>query len=109
MADAPDMSFTELDLRATALIARFNEVNDRLVGLICEVFDAPDVPEVQDTADSAVMVYLFLRLEGMSSVLAEYGAVMSLLTSLAKVGSASGREDIARRAIDKIRALRSAS
>ena len=109
MASAPDMSFTELDLRATALIARFNEVNDRLVGLICEVFGAPDGPEVQDTASSAVMVFLFLRLEGLTSVQAEYGAVMSLLTSLAKVGSDSGREAITRRATDKIRALRSAS
>ena len=68
MADAPDMRFTELDLRATALIARFNEINDRLVGLLCEVFETDDGPEVQDTASSAVMVFYVSRVHGVSEL-----------------------------------------
>lgn len=122
----PDLSFTELDQRATALIGRFNEMHQRMVDLLFELSaeDRDDTTVLDyfvDATQATMHVYHFLRADGLSHTQAEYGTVMSLIMTLmtqteqeAKKPSTSTDEltmyrATMQRCVDKIKQLRSAS
>lgn len=124
MADkAPDLSFTELDKRATALISSFNDLHRRMMDLLYELNDEDREDEEVEhmfagTVLGQLVVYNYLRAEGLTRDQAEYGAVMSLIMSVHNVASRDVDDfpdsqplskATVQRCVDKIKQLRSAS
>lgn len=125
MAAGPDLSFTELDKHATALISQFNDLHRRMMDLLYELSaedrnDATVLGYFVDATQATLHVYHFLRADGLSHTQAEYGTVMSLIMTLmtqteqeAKKPSTSDELAMYRatmqRCADKIKQLRSAS
>lgn len=123
MAAGPDLSFTELDKRATALISQFNDLHRRMMDLLYELNDEDrEDGEVEQMFATTVLgqlvVYNYLRAEGLTRDQAEYGAVMSLIMSVHSVASREAADSprwaephaaVVQRCVDKIKQLRSAS